>query len=818
MKSIRIFAISAVVAFVLLPAARADAALTALYSSLLATTANAATNGVVNDLAFDDKHGVYLRVWDGLTFVWGRFIGLDGQPKGDAFVIDDARAGYSGWVRAAYSSGSADDVFLVLYASDYAGNKNIYGRLVRYTGTGTTGGQFVAPSAPLPGLGSFAVSEFSLTRTIIQTPGDVVFDPNRRRFLAVWEDSRGSWDVVVRLFSPTGAALSGDVNVSRGAGAQGAPAAAFDWQNDRYFIVYHGTHPNFLSPELLGIWGKLLTGDTLTIMHTEATDGLIEIYGGAVAMESSVVYLPERGAFVAAWMDFVGSNRNVEGRLIPWNFGDPGVTYLSGVYPLMNLASNEGAPSLAYNPATRTVLLGSMWDPGPIRGVELSGYNGQPMTLPYGLTETLGGSYNPSIAAGSGGKFAVGFITDYKFSWLEHFQGTLAATPGPTPPGNGTPPTPTPTPAPIVNAALTSPTPGATLTGSSQMFTWTAGSNATAYWLNVGRTQGGYDIFSNYVGGSLSYPINGLPTDGGPVWVRLLSLVNGSWSVFTDYRFNAVALSQPARLTSPAAGSTLNSNTATFSWSPGSGVSSYWVNIGTTQGGYNIYSNFVGQSLTLTVNNLPTSGGPVWLRLHSYINGAYQFLDYQFTASFFAIPASMVSPTPGAQLSSSTQGFNWSAGTNVSAYWLDVGTSLGGYNLWSNYHGWSLSAVINGLPANSPIYVRLWSLINGSWTFRDYSYTTGFARVAVINSHTPGQTLTGSTVTFTWTSGLGPTAYWLDIGSVQGGAEYYSNYQGTFRTRTVSGLPTNGGQMWVRLWSLINGNWNFIDLPVMASR
>jgi hypothetical protein len=247
-------------------------------------------------------------------------------------------------------------------------------------------------------------------------------------------------------------------------------------------------------------------------------------------------------------------------------------------------------------------------------------------------------------------------------------------------------------------------------------------------------------------------------------------------------------------------------------------VSFYWVNIGTAQGGYNIYSNYVGQSQSLTVDNLPTSGGPIWLRLHSYINGAYQYLDYQFTAAFTAVPAAMVTPTAGAQLLNSTQGFNWSAGTNVSAYWLDVGTSFGGYNLWSNYHGWSLSAVVSGLPADSSIYVRLWSLINGNWTFRDYSYTTGSARVAMINSHTAGQTLSGSTVTFGWTSGLGPTGYWLDIGSVQGGAEYYSDYQGTFRTRRVSGLPTTGGQLWIRLWSFVNGNWSFIDMPVTASR
>ena len=74
----------------------------------------------------------------------------------------------------------------------------------------------------------------------------------------------------------------------------------------------------------------------------------------------------------------------------------------------------------------------------------------------------------------------------------------------------------------------------------------------------------------------------------------------------------------------------------------------------------------------------------------------------------------------------------------------------------------------------------------------------------------PGSTLTSSTVTFTWTSGSGVSQYWLWIGSRQGDGDLYTQSQGTSLSTTMSGLPT-ATPIYVRLWSLIAGNWQYID-------
>jgi len=81
-----------------------------------------------------------------------------------------------------------------------------------------------------------------------------------------------------------------------------------------------------------------------------------------------------------------------------------------------------------------------------------------------------------------------------------------------------------------------------------------------------------------------------------------------------------------------------------------------------------------------------------------------------------------VSPTPGSTLTSSTVTFTWTAGTGVSQYHLYIGTTAGGANIYSLNQGTNLSVTISGLPTTGTLYVRLWSLIGGSWSYNDYAY------------------------------------------------------------------------------------------------
>jgi hypothetical protein len=174
----------------------------------------------------------------------------------------------------------------------------------------------------------------------------------------------------------------------------------------------------------------------------------------------------------------------------------------------------------------------------------------------------------------------------------------------------------------------------------------------------------------------------------------------------------------------------------------------------------------------------------------------------------------MVSPTPGSTLASTSVTFTWTTGTGVTAYWLEVGTTPGGRQVSAGSSLSTTTTMVNGLPSNgSNVYVRLWSRIGGAWSFNDYSYVaTGVAPVttkAEMTTPAPGTKLGSTSVTFTWTTGTGVSAYWLELGTTPGGTQISKGSSLSTTSTTVSGLPSNGGTIHARLWSLIGGVWQY---------
>jgi hypothetical protein len=81
-------------------------------------------------------------------------------------------------------------------------------------------------------------------------------------------------------------------------------------------------------------------------------------------------------------------------------------------------------------------------------------------------------------------------------------------------------------------------------------------------------------------------------------------------------------------------------------------------------------------------------------------------------------------------LPGSSVAFSWTAGANVSEYWLDVGTSLNGSNIYGRSQCppvaecTSTSVTVSNLPTNgSTVYVKLWWRIGSSWSSANYTYT-----------------------------------------------------------------------------------------------
>jgi uncharacterized repeat protein (TIGR03803 family) len=369
--------------------------------------------------------------------------------------------------------------------------------------------------------------------------------------------------------------------------------------------------------------------------------------------------------------------------------------------------------------------------------------------------------------------------------------------------------------APTVQAQLTTPAPESTLTASSMPFQWTSGTGVTAYWLYVGTTIGGGDLFNRDEGTSLSQTVTGLPTDGSPAHVRLWSEIAGAW-LFNDYLYATYPVTTPqAEVTTPAPGSTLTAPSVLWQWTSGTGATDYWLSVGTTPGGADLFSHDEATSLSQTVTGLPTNGSTVYVRLWSLnFGGAWQFNDYPYIAT--APPARMLTPVPGSTLTASIASFQWTPGVGVSDYWLSVGTTPGGADLFSQDAGTSLGQTATGLPiSGSTVYVRLWSQIGGAWQSNDYSYPTVTPQAQMITP-APRSTLGASSVSFHWTHGTGVTDYWLSVGTTPGGADLLSHDEGTSLGALVTALPTNGSTVYVRLWSVVGGVWLFNDYPYTA--
>jgi len=195
-------------------------------------------------------------------------------------------------------------------------------------------------------------------------------------------------------------------------------------------------------------------------------------------------------------------------------------------------------------------------------------------------------------------------------------------------------------------AAISSPVPGATLTGGTATFTWNAITGAS-YRLDIGNTAGATDIFTATTS-TTSQNVTGLPQDGRNLFVKLSTTVNGVTGT-NSYTYKA-SNAAVAVLTSPAPASALTGPTVNFTWSAALGATQYKLDIGNSVGGTDIFT-VTTAALSQSVNNLPTDGRTIYIRLATFLSGVAQTpLDYTVRASggglrFVSLPPCRVMET-----------------------------------------------------------------------------------------------------------------------------------------------------------------------------
>jgi len=366
----------------------------------------------------------------------------------------------------------------------------------------------------------------------------------------------------------------------------------------------------------------------------------------------------------------------------------------------------------------------------------------------------------------------------------------------------------------VTQSALTSPTPGHTLTGATSMFGWTAVPGVTGYELFLGSTgAGSSNLYSSGVTTSTSVTSGALPVNGGTIYARLFTDFNGTF-VHTDYTYTAATLTGSS-LTTPAPSSVLTGPNLTFTWTAATGATSYELSMGSTgAGSSNLFITGWRTATSWFVTTIPTNGETLYVRLSTNYSGTIVHTDYTYTATALA---AITSPAPGGPLPGPTATFTWTPATGATGYVIVLGTTgVGSSNLGSSGKVTGTSAVFGALPVNGQtIYARMTTFYNTYLQHRDFTYVA--ATQSALTTPAPGSTFTSSTPMFTWSSSPGATNYELVLGStgVGSGNLWASGYT-TATSATSTALPVNGETIYARLYTNFGGNYVHADYTYHA--
>ena len=175
---------------------------------------------------------------------------------------------------------------------------------------------------------------------------------------------------------------------------------------------------------------------------------------------------------------------------------------------------------------------------------------------------------------------------------------------------------------------LITPSLGAPLMSTTVTFTGGHRSADLQHWLWVGTSPGSPNLFTRNMGTGHSVTVTGLPNSGS-IHVRYWTRSSTGWE-FQDQTYTMnVVVAQPSIL-SPTPGSTLTSNTATFTGDHSNVDLQHWLWVGTSPGSPNLFTQNMGTSHSITVNGLPSSG-PIHVRYWTRFSNGWRFQDHAYT-------------------------------------------------------------------------------------------------------------------------------------------------------------------------------------------
>lgn len=136
-------------------------------------------------------------------------------------------------------------------------------------------------------------------------------------------------------------------------------------------------------------------------------------------------------------------------------------------------------------------------------------------------------------------------------------------------------------------------------------------------------------------------------------------------------------------------------------------------------------------------------------------------------------------PKPGSILPDQSALFQWTSSETAEAHRLDIGTSIGAHDIFSQTLTGQTSVMVTGLPnADTWFYARLWTQTNGTWsTYKDYVYRTQLPHEFVLQAD--AQYLPEHAIKTFWTTGYCPGLWTVCSDAPEGQYCQHQEYQNT---------------------------------------
>lgn len=245
--------------------------------------------------------------------------------------------------------------------------------------------------------------------------------------------------------------------------------------------------------------------------------------------------------------------------------------------------------------------------------------------------------------------------------------------------------------------------------------TWAPVTGAQAYMLRVGTAPGLSDVVDSGPTTSTSL-VATLPTDE-TLYARLWTQQPTGW-VYTDSTFSTGT--GAAVLTTPSAGAPITAPYAQFSWTPVHDALAYYLYVGTAMGLKDLVDSGETQATSLVETGIP-AGATVYVRLYTKHASGWVYNDSTFVTPATAASraaadpshAYFTTPVNGQVGTGQSVSFAWTAVPGAIGYELQLGTTVGGSDLFASGVITSLSTQVSNLQAQGVVYARVHALLPG---------------------------------------------------------------------------------------------------------